>query len=146
MRARILIGARVWMQAELAWSILSVLVMYAKHNPGFPQTVTYGELAKLMGYDKPGAAHTLSRPLALIGDLCLKSNMPPLNVIVVSKETKAPGAELLLRPGSTVEADQAAVMEVNWLGWHAPSGNTFRTLWEERNGAAGGADGHEGDA
>ncbi len=88
MRARLLVGARVWMQAELAWSILSVLVMYAKHNPGFPQTVTYGELAKLMGYDKPGAAHTLSRPLALIGDLCLKSDLPPLNVMVVSRRPR----------------------------------------------------------
>lgn len=133
LQKRLTRGVRVWAQAELMWAILTGFVMFSDSTSGQPKTITYGHLARLMGYDSSLAGHTLGRPLELVGRLCLQSNLPPLNVVVVSKETGAPGAEVLLRPGSTVEEDQAAVAAEDWFRWRAPSANTFRTIWEERN-------------
>jgi hypothetical protein len=115
------------------WAILTGFVMFSDAGAGKSKTITYGQLAKLMGYDSALAGHTLSRPLELVGRLCLLSDLPPLNVVVVSKETGAPGAEVLLRPNSTVAEDQSAVEAVDWFSWRAPSANIFRTIWEERN-------------
>jgi hypothetical protein len=125
-------GARVWSQAEHMWAILTGFVMFSGGTADKPAKITYGELARRMGYPSPLAGHTLSRPLELIGRLCLKTRLPPLNVVVVSKETGAPGAEVLLRPNSTVEQDQAAVMKEDWFSWRAPTAGTFRTIWEGR--------------
>ena len=140
LRIRLLRGARVWSQAEHMWAILTGFVMFSGGTPDKPATITYGELAKRMGYPSPSAGHTLGRPLGLIGQLCLQTRLPPLNVVVVSKETGAPGAEVVLRPGSTVELDQAAVMGVDWYVWRSPSAATFRAIWEirqtERSAAA----------
>lgn len=133
LQKRLTRGARVWAQAEQMWTILSGFVMFSGATAGQPITITYGELAKLMGYDSALAGHTLGRPLELIGRLCLRSGLPPLNVVVVSKETGFPGAEVLLRSGSNVAADQQAVAAVDWFSWRAPSANTFRTIWEERS-------------
>jgi hypothetical protein len=99
---------------------------------GTTKTITYESLAELMGYETSLAAHTLAKPLELIGRLCLQSGLPPLNVIVVSKETRMPGAEVLLSPGSSVVEDQAAVAKVDWYSWRTPSANLFRAIWESR--------------
>ncbi len=132
LQKRLIRGARIWAQAEQIWIILSGFVMFSRVESEGPKTITYGELAKLMGYDSALAGHTLGRPLELIGRLCLRSGLPPLNVIVVSKETGFPGAEVLLRPGSSVATDQQAVAAVDWFSWRAPTANSFRTIWEER--------------
>ena len=124
-------GSRVWTQAEQMWAILTGFVMFSSETNGNSKTITYGEVAKFMGYDSALAGHTLGRPLELIGRLCLRSGLPPLNVVVVSKETGFPGAEVLLRPESNVDADQQAVREINWFSWRAPNANTFRTIWDE---------------
>jgi hypothetical protein len=139
LRYRLTRGRRVWSQAETMWLILSGFVMFSGATPAKPAKITYGDLAMKMGFNTPLAGHTLARPLGLIGQLCLQTKLPglqttlpPLNVIVVSKETGAPGAEVVLRPGSTVEEDQAAVMAVDWYEWDAPSAGMFRTVWEGR--------------
>lgn len=132
LRRRLIRGARVWSQAEHMWAILTGFVMFSGGTPEKPATITYGELARMMGYSSPLAGHTLARPLGLIGQICLLTELPPLNVVVVSKETGAPGAEVLLRPGSTVETDQADVMAEDWFMWKAPSAGMFRTIWENR--------------
>jgi hypothetical protein len=106
--------------------------MYSGGLAGKPATITYGELAKRMGYPSALAGHTLGRPLGLVGKACLQAGLPPLNVIVVSKETGQPGAEVILRPGSSVETDQAAVMQEDWYQWHTPSAAMFRAIWENR--------------
>jgi hypothetical protein len=133
LQKRLTRGSRVWSQAEQMWVILTAFVMFSDATAGESKTLTYGRLAKLMGYDSSLAGHTLGRPLELIGRLCLRSQLPPLNVVVVSKETGSPGAEVLLRPGSTVEKDQIAVAAEDWFSWRAPSANIFRTIWEQRN-------------
>jgi hypothetical protein len=109
--------------------------MFSGGTPDKPATITHGELATRMGYPSPVVG--LSRPLALIGRLCLQTDLPSLGVVVVSDETGTPGAEVLLRPGSTVELDQAAVMNVDWFSWRAPSAGRFRTVWGNRQAEEG---------
>jgi hypothetical protein len=125
-------GVRIWSLAEQLWGILAAFAVFSSRQHGHPKTITYEELASLMGKDSDLAGHMLSRPLELIGRLCLLSGVPPLNVIVVSRETGGPGAEVLLRIGSTVEQDQLAVADHDWFRWRPPSGNMFRIIWETR--------------
>ena len=120
-------GARVYAQADRIWAILTGFVMWSHRR-----TITYGELAEKMGYETRSAGHTLGRPLELVGRACLETGLPPLNVIVVTKLGQ-PGDEVLICPGSTVEADQAAVHETNWFEWQAPSTGYLRKIWETRN-------------
>jgi hypothetical protein len=123
-------GARVYAQAERIWEILTGFVMWSGRR-----TITYGELAEKMGYETRHAGHTLGRPLELVGRACLETELPPLSVIVVTKLGQ-PGDEVLIRPGSTVEEDQAEVHETNWLEWQPPSPGYLRKIWETRNRAA----------
>jgi hypothetical protein len=50
------------------------------------KTITYGELAELMGYGKQ-AGRTLAGALGLVSIYCLYNGLPPLSVIVVRKDT-----------------------------------------------------------
>jgi hypothetical protein len=122
LRRRIVRGARIHDQAEQIWLILTAFVMFSTK-----QTITYGDLAKKMGYETRNAGHTLGRPLGLVGKMCIESGAPPLNVIVVTKHGQ-PGDEVLLRPHSTVEADQDAVHAENWFAWRAPTAGSFRRI------------------
>ena len=98
LRRRLTRGARVWSQAEHMWSILTGFVMFSGGTPDNPATITYGELAVKMGYASPLAGHTLARPLNLIGQVCLQTGLPPLNVIV-------PGEPALNTDGLNVIVD-----------------------------------------
>jgi len=134
LRKRSVQGARVWDQAEHLWLVLTAHVMTA--NPQRP--ITYGEVANRLRYPTIGATRTLSRPLGLIGHACLLAQLPPLNIIVVSNQTGAPGAEAILRPNSTIEADQAAIFSIDWFSWRAPVAGSFRALWESyKDGESG---------
>jgi hypothetical protein len=125
LRHRLIHGSRVYAQAEQMWQILTAFVMYSGKT-----TITYGDLATKMGYATTHAGHTLGRPLGLIGKICLQTDLPPLNAIVVTKHGQ-PGDEVVLRPGSTVKLDQEAVRKVNWFEWHAPVAGSFRKIWDE---------------
>jgi hypothetical protein len=125
-------GVRIWSQAEQIWGILTGFVMLSERQPNQVLKITYAHVAKLMGAETAHAGHVLARPLELIGRLCLLSHVPPLNIIVVSGETGAPGAEVLVRAGSSVELDQIAVADHDWFAWRAPSANLFRMIWEAR--------------
>lgn len=129
LRPRLAQGSRVWDQAEQVWRILTAVAMMAGRTG--KRTITYGELAEFMGYDSR-AGHTLGRPLGLVGQMCLSSRLPPLNVLVVTQHGQQPGDEVLLRPGSTVAADQEAVLAEDWFGWRAPVAGSFRRLLEEQ--------------
>jgi len=128
LRRRITRGQRVWDQAEQMWMILIAVATMAGRTG--QKTITYGELAEFMGYD-PRAGHTLGRPLGLVGQMCLSTRLPPLNVLVVTQHGY-PGNEVLLRPGSTVEADQEAVLAENWFKWRAPVAGSFRALLDKQ--------------
>lgn len=105
--------------------------MHADRGPK-PVTMTYGDLALAMGHADARAGHTLGRQLGIVGRFCVENDLPPLNVIVVNKETEAPGSEVVLRDGRTVREEQLAVLKEDWFSIRVPTTGTFRQVWEER--------------
>lgn len=121
-------GDRLHVQAQQIWLILVAFVENNKSNG--VSTITYGELAELMGHSSRQAGRTLGRQLGIIGHLCLKNNLPPLNSIVVNQQTKVPGSEVVISPRGNVDTDQQAVFQTNWFEFRVPTTGTFRTVWE----------------
>lgn len=72
------IGDRLYVQAQRIWLILVAFVKNPTRKPGNPSTITYGEVAELMGYADRRAGYMLSRQLGIIGSfasqiICLTS-------------------------------------------------------------------------
>ena len=72
-----------------AMQIWLVLIGMA-HNR---QTMTYGALARTLGYTSQGAQF-VTRLLDPVMRYCQENNLPPLTVLVVNSETGKPGAGL----------------------------------------------------
>lgn len=125
-------GDRLYVQAQQIWLILTAHVMMRvpKLSPHEPKTMTYGDLALLMGFEDRRAGHMLSRQLGIVGQLCVNDSIPALNVIVVNAETGVPGDEVVLRPGLSVQDEQKAVFAYNWFELRVPTTGTFRQVWE----------------
>jgi len=89
------------------------LILVSKaHNR---QTVTYGQLAQLLGFKGAG---TLAHPLGHIMHYCIQNDVPPLTVLVVNQGTGLPGDGLV---GAELNADREAVFEFNWFGLVPPT-------------------------
>jgi hypothetical protein len=120
-------GGRIDAKAARMWM---VLVAYAMLRPGKP--ITYGRLAKRMGYNKPGAAMTLAHALGMIGHLCVASGIPALNAIVVNKATGVPGAGVVLSNyGRPIAEEQQKVWGFDWFSVRVPTVGAFREVWAE---------------
>jgi hypothetical protein len=117
-------------QAQQIWLIL-VCFVESNKGPTVPPLITYGELAKKMGYPDGRAGHQLGRQLGIVGTFCTLDNLPPLNCIVVEKGSRYPGYGVVLRPNEPVEKAQRAVFRQNWFEIRVPTTGTFRTVWEE---------------
>ena len=131
-------GERLPVQVQRGWLILTSYVEHmtgrlpgsrGKADAKHPATLTYGDLARAMGYD-PRAGHTLGGVLGIIGNFCIANGLPPLNAIVVNQHTGAPGAEVVLRTGRTWKQEQAAVMDQEWFRLRVPTSGTFRRVME----------------
>ena len=123
-------GDRVYVRAQQIWLILVAAVMNSGRNPRRPTTITYGDLAVLMGYPDKRAGHTLARQLGIVGEYCKLNDLPALNAIVVNEVTKTPGADVVVRDGSTVAREQADIMTEDWYALRVPTTGTFRKVWE----------------
>jgi len=89
------------------------LILISKaHNR---QTITYGQLAQLLGFKGAG---TLAHLLGHIMYYCIQTQLPPLTVLVVNQGTGLPGDGLV---GAELNADREAVFEFNWFGLVPPS-------------------------
>lgn len=122
-------GDRLYVQAQRIWLILVGFVMqHAKTS--LPPTITYGDLAKLMGAADGRAGHTLGRQLGIVGKFCLDNSLPALNAVVVNQQTRQPGAEVVLQPGNTVLDEQRAVAAYDWYSVRPPTTGTLRQVWE----------------
>lgn len=117
-------GARRYEQAHQIWLILSGWVMMNK------KVMTYGELAKLMGY-KSQAGRTLGEALGIVSKYCLYNKLPPLSVIVVNAVTNLPGWEGMVRKGYSVEEEQSNVFDIKWYLYRAPTVTTFKKTNEQ---------------
>jgi len=79
------------------------------HKAAVRETVTYGEVADLMGI---GSARGLGAFLDYIKRYCSANRLPPLHVLVVSKATGAPGKGLRV---VDFEAERDRVFDFNWF-------------------------------
>ena len=140
-------GMRDYVRAQQAWMVLTAFVSCCPRaisdlekgkvldidsiSVRKPKTITYGDLAILMGYEKPQAGHTLGTPLWLVGHYCLKNGLPALNSIVVNQETGKPGPGVVKHPGREYTEDQRLVMNTHWFKYRTPSISAFRKMAEE---------------
>jgi len=83
---------------ERAWQIWPVLVLAAQNR----QTLTYEQLAQLIGVVPPPALGQLLEP---IHSYCKANRLPPLTALVVSSKSGLPGT------GFTAAADVPAAQE-----------------------------------
>jgi hypothetical protein len=121
-------GDRLHIQAQRIWLILAAFVSSPIRKTTDRKTLTYGELAELMGYDRR-AGHTLSRQLGIVGHYCLQNGLPTLNAIVVNQNTGEPGDDVVLTKGHTPKEERKAVMATNWFEYGVPSTGTLRKVW-----------------
>lgn len=122
-----LTGARRNEQAHFVWIVLTGWVQYRNGK-----TVTYGELAELMGYERQ-AGRTLAEALGMVSLYCLYNGLPPLSCIVVARNSNAPGWEGMIPHGSSVLKEQKRVWKTKWLQFRTPLPGTFRRVKEELN-------------
>ena len=124
-------GDRLYVQAQRIWLILVGFVMqHPQRASSAPPTISYGDLAKLMGAADGRAGHTLGRQLGIVGEFCLANGLPALNAVVVNQQTRQPGAEVVLQPGNSVLDEQRAVAAYNWYTVRPPTTGTLRQVWE----------------
>lgn len=125
-------GDRVYVGALQAWQILTAFVMFGRQGSSLgAKTMSYGDLARAMGYEDARAGHTLSRQLGIVARFCIANDLPPLNAIVVVEATGAPGEEVLLREGQTSwRKEQKAVAAHDWFAIRPPTTGTLRKIWE----------------
>jgi hypothetical protein len=124
-------GDRINVQAQRIWLILTGFVSGATRHNGDGRTITYGDLAKLMGYADARAGHMLGRQLGIVGNCCLQNDLPALNAIVVNAVTNAPGHDVVLSKGRTVAQEQKAVFRQDWYEVGVPTTGMLRTIWEQ---------------
>lgn len=125
-------GDRLYVQAQRIWLILVSFVMqHPDRHKSLPPTISYGDLAKLMGAADGRAGHTLGRQLGIVGAFCLANGLPALNAIVVNQQTRHPGAEVVLQPGNSARDEQRAIAAYDWFSIRVPTTGTFRQVWEE---------------
>lgn len=111
-------------QPTRALQIWQILIGKA-HNR---QTMTYGELADLLGFKGAGI---LGGMLAPIMFYCEKHGLPPLSSLVVNQETGLPG-EGLTSP-SNLHAEREAVYRYDWYGLYPPTPEEFMEATPARN-------------
>jgi hypothetical protein len=126
-------GDRVYVQAQRIWLILVAFAKSPLRRADDPTTITYGNLAELMGHSDRRAGHMLGRQLGIIGEYCKQNDLPTLNSIVVTQTTGVPGDDVVLRAGHTVSDEQRGVMEEDWFALRVPSTGTLRKVWESMN-------------
>jgi len=108
---------------------LWVLLRLAAKNQ---QILTYDNVSKLIGVPRPG----LGQLLEPIQSYCLVNNLPPLTILVVSKETGLPGAGFIA--ARDIPKKQMEVFHFDWNTAETPSPEALRMAVSKRpsNGIA----------
>lgn len=132
-------GDPLYVQAQQMWVILTGFVEMRKYpvldehiRRKFCDLIAYSELAELMG--RAGMQNTLSRQLGILGRYCVMNNLPPLNIIVVNKDSELPGDGAVLREGKTIQEEMKAVGEFNWFDVRPPTVGALRKVYDHAKG------------
>ena len=88
------------------------------------QTITYGQLAKLLGFQGAG---TLAHMLGHIYFWCQQNDLPPLTVLVVNQDSGLPGEGV---KGIDLNRSREEVFEFNWYGIWPPTTNELRSAFD----------------
>jgi hypothetical protein len=94
-------------KSERACQIWAVLALAARNR----QSVTYGQLGKLIGVPTAG----LGQLLEPIQSYCIANGLPPLTVLVVQQESGLPGPGFTGASASQFAKSQADVFALDWL-------------------------------
>lgn len=100
---------------ERAAQIWPVLRLAAANR----QTLSYGQLASLIGVPQPA----LGQLLEPIQSLCLGRSLPPLTALVIGRDTGLPGVGFVA--AADVPAAQASVYRKDWSEIGCPSPDEF---------------------
>ena len=90
------------------------------------QTMTYGELAKLLGFKGAG---TLAHMLGHIFIYCRQNDLPPLTALVVNHETGLPGEGLT---GVDLNHAREEVFAFDWYGSWPPTVEDLEYAYKHR--------------
>ena len=93
-------------QAERAFKAWKVLTSTASTT----RNVTYEDLAKAIGIHHRAIRYVLG----LIQDYCIASNLPPLTILVVNKQTNEPGAGFIAWSHDNLEEGRGQVRNFDW--------------------------------
>ena len=102
------------MRAQQIWTIL----IGQAHNR---QTITYGQLAKLLGF---GGSGVLGGFLAPVMWLCQDEGLPPLTCLVVNQDTGLPGGGLQVS-AETLHVEREHVYHFDWYDLAVPDPDVF---------------------
>jgi hypothetical protein len=75
------------------------------------QILTYGDVARTLEF---GGSNILGTPLGMIHYWCEHHGLPPINTLVVNRDTGIPGQEIPPIPGKTINEVHQAVFQMNW--------------------------------
>jgi alkylated DNA nucleotide flippase Atl1 len=98
-------------QSTRASQVWQILVSKAMNR----QTLTYGQLASLLGFERAGV---LAHILGHIMHYCIQGDLPPLTVLVVNQSTGLPGEGLIQ---ADLNVDREKVFGFNWFGLVPPT-------------------------
>ena len=120
------VGDRIHVRAQQIWLILV-------HCALGKRTITYGDLAVMMGYSKKSARITI-KPVAIVAMFCKTYGLPLLNTLVISASLGEPGSQAFLTEGESVAQSQQKVFNFDWVSIRIPTPGALRTLWETWEG------------
>ena len=123
-------GDQLHVTAQRVWTILVALAQAArlpdvtvKRQPRNAPTITYGELADLVGRGFR-AGRTLSRELMIIGEYCRQNGLPCLNAMVTYKDGDCGDGVVL--SAADARSERRAIAAVDWFEYGVPSAGTLR--------------------
>jgi len=82
--------------------------------------ITFGDLAVAIGYPHKGAARAIKPALSLIGQYCVKHNLPALNALAVNQASMEVGDEVVVNDGTTPREERANIVAFDWAAVEVP--------------------------
>jgi alkylated DNA nucleotide flippase Atl1 len=107
-------------QAERALQVWQVLICAARNR----QTITYGQLAQLIGMGENPVVVTPFLPRVL--EYCERNNLPPLTYLVVGKWTGKPGTEF-----PDLDSERERAFNYPWFSLRPVQVNDFEAQEQE---------------
>ena len=94
------------------------------------QVLTYGHVATSLDFR---GANVLGTPLGMIHYWCEHHGIPPLNTIVVNKDTGVPGDEIPPMTRQTINEVHQHVFETDWYAIMPPKPADLKQIYAEKH-------------